>query len=147
VSGEIVFSFRSEGVSARAVLLQTEAPKTCAAILDVLPLSGLAHHAIYSGSEVALILPTLLRLGPENARAEVEKGELGFAYMAQGSHYGVNADFSELMWFYDRDARPSMAEGPVPVSVFARFRDADAFFDICRRMRMEGAKELHVDRG
>jgi hypothetical protein len=30
--------------------------------------------------------------------------------------------------------------------VFARLHDADAFFTICRRMRLEGAKRLEIAR-
>jgi hypothetical protein len=39
-----------------------------------------------------------------------------------------------------------MPEGPIAVNVFARLRDADAFFDVCRRMRLEGAKRLEITR-
>jgi len=38
------------------------------------------------------------------------------------------------------------AEGPIAVNVFARFYDADAFFAVCRRMRLEGAKRLEIAR-
>jgi hypothetical protein len=49
-------------------------------------------------------------------------------------------------WFYDHDATPSMPEGPVAVNVFARLYDADPFFAVCRRMRLEGAKRLEIAR-
>jgi hypothetical protein len=37
-----------------------------------------------------------------------------------------------------------MPEGPIAVNVFARLHDADAFFSVCRRMRLEGAKRLEI---
>lgn len=147
MSDEIVLTFVAERVSARAILLRDRAPRTCAAILERLPLTVLAHHGIYSGSEVAMVLPELIRADAENATSEVAKGDLAFTWMEKGSHYGVSADFSELCWFYDIDARPSMWDGPVPVNVFARFVDADAFLAIGRRMRTEGAKGVEIRRG
>ena len=30
------------------------------------------------------------------------------------------------------------------MNVFARLYDADSFFDVCRRMRLEGAKRLEI---
>jgi hypothetical protein len=53
----------------------------------------------------------------------------------------------QICWFYDRDATPSMAEGPVDVNVFARLDDADDLFAVCRRMRLEGAKRIEIAAG
>ena len=39
-----------------------------------------------------------------------------------------------------------MPEGPIAVNVFARLHDADTFVAVCRRMRLEGAKRLEIDR-
>ena len=140
----IVIGIPTERVKARARLLWDVAPRTCQAIVDCLPMAGRAHHAIYSGSEIALILPTFFEVEPENATTEVATGDLAFTYMRAGSHHGVNADFSELCWFYDDDARPSMWEGPVPVSVFARIEAGTEFYRVCREMRLTGAKEVEV---
>jgi hypothetical protein len=52
-----------------------------------------------------------------------------------------------VCWFYDLDATPSMPEGPIAVNVFARLHDADDFVTVCRRMRLEGAKNLEITRG
>jgi hypothetical protein len=43
---EIVLRFPDEGVAALARLLE-EAPETCRAVLEALPLSGHARHRIY----------------------------------------------------------------------------------------------------
>ena len=64
--------------------------------------------------------------------------------MAKGSGYGIEEAYSEVCWFYDLDATPSMPEGPIAVNIFARLHDADAFFAHCRGMRLEGAKRLEI---
>ena len=144
VPDEIVFRFLDEDVAARAWLLRDQAPQTCAAVLDELPAFGLARHGIYSGSEVYLVLPVLLAPPLEHATTIVGAGDVGFLTVEKGSGYGIEEDYSEICWFYDLDATPSMPEGPIAVNVFARLRDADAFFSLCRRMRLEGAKRLEI---
>jgi hypothetical protein len=146
VQDEIVFRFLDEGVAARARLLQGQAPETCAAVLDELPIAGLARHGIYSGSEVYLVLPVLLAPPREHATTIVGPGDVGFLTVEKGSGYGIEEDYSEVCWFYDLDATPSMPEGPIAVNVFARLYDAEAFFTLCRRMRLEGAKRVEIVR-
>ena len=144
VRDEIVFRFLDEGIAASARLLGERAAETCGAVLDVLPVSGVARHGIYSGSEVYLVLPVLLAPPRENATTVVGPGDVGFLTVGKGSGYGIEEDYSEVCWFYDLDATPSMPEGPIAVNVFARLYDADSFFAVCRRMRLEGAKRLEI---
>ena len=143
---EIVFRFPDEGVTASARLLPELAPETCRAVLDTLPAAGVARHGIYSGSEVYLVLPVLLAPPREHATTIVGPGDVGFLTVEKGSGYGIDEAYSEICWFYDLDAMPSMPEGPIAVNVFARLHDADAFFAVCRRMRLEGAKTVEIAR-
>ncbi len=143
---EILFRFLDEGLAARAWLLREQAPETCKAVVDGLPAAGLARHGIYSGSEVYLVLPALLTPPREHATTIVGPGDVGFLTVEKGSGYGIEEAYSEVCWFYDLDATPSMPEGPIAVNVFARLHDADAFFALCRRMRLEGAKRLEIAR-
>ena len=143
---EVVFRFVDEGVAATARLLEEEAPETCSAVWDVLPVSGLGRHGIYSGSEVYLILPAQLTVPREHATTIVGAGDVGFLTVEMGSGYGIEEGYSEVCWFYDLDATPSMPEGPIAVNVFARLHDADAFFAVCRRMRLEGATTVEIAR-
>jgi hypothetical protein len=110
------------------------------------PASGLARHGIYSGSEVYLVLPELLTAPREHATTILGAGDVAFLTVEGGSGYGIEESYSEVCWFYDLDATPSMAEGPIAVNVFARLHDANAFFAVCRRMRLEGAKKLEITR-
>ena len=83
----------------------------------------------------------------EHATTIVGPGDVGFLTVEKSSGYGIEEDYSEVCWFYDLDATPSMPEGPIAVNVFARLYDADAFFAACRNMRLEGAKTLEIARG
>jgi len=140
---KMCFSFPQENAHAVAELLWDQAPRTCEAVLSVLPFSGTSHHGIYSGSECVLLLDKVLRLPKENATSKVTKGQIAFTWLAGGSAYGVEEDFAEICWFYDIDAEPRMWEGPVEVNVFARIVEpADSFYSVCRRMRREGIKPL-----
>jgi len=139
-------SFPDEQVSAVAELLWDEAPQTCESIAGLMPLFGRTHHAIYSGSECVLLLDAVLRLEKENATSTVSRGDIGFAWMAAGSSYGVRNDFAEICWFYDLDAAPRMWEGPVTVNLFARIVEpADEFYAVCHRMRREGTKLMGIE--
>ncbi len=146
VPDEIVIRFPDEGVAAAARLLREQAPETCRAVLDALPAGGSARHAIYSGSEVYLVLPAVLEPPREHATTIVGAGDVAFLTVERGSSYGVDESYSEICWFYDLDATPSMPEGPIAVNVFARLHDADDFFSVCRRMRLEGAKKVEIAR-
>jgi hypothetical protein len=147
VARQIRLIFLTEGVSALAELREEEAPETCAAVWKALPARGEAHHAIYSGSECVLLLPEVVRVPPENATTDVSPGDVGFVWLTPESSWVVDKEFAEIVWFYDRDARPSMPEGPTPVNLFARITEgAESFYAVCRRMRREGVKPLSIER-
>jgi hypothetical protein len=138
--------FTGCGAAARAVLLWDKAPVTCAAVVNLLPVSGSAHHAIYSGSECVHLLQEPLQIEKEHATSLVTKGQVAFAWLAAGCAYGVEHDLAEICWFYDIDAQPRMWEGPVDVNVFAEIRDsATEFYAMCRRMRREGVKPIRIE--
>ena len=144
----IVLRFPQEKAAARVRLLWEKAPMTCAAIADLLPSSGSAHHGIYSGSECVFVLPEVIKVDAEHATSDVRKGQVGFTWMAAGSSYGVQADFAEVCWFYDLDAQPRMWEGPVAVSIFGEIvEDAEDFYAVCFRMRREGVKPFLIEAG
>jgi hypothetical protein len=102
----IEFVAEEEGLVARAELWDDRAPRTCALVWELLPVAGHVHHAIYSGAEVAMVLPQYHEMGPEHATTAVLPWEIGFVSLRRGDHFDVDADFSELCFFYDRGARP-----------------------------------------
>lgn len=136
-----------ENVSVEAELLEKEAPKTCQTIWDRLPFEGEGVHAIYSGSEIAYFIPKDIVIAPENQTSRTIPGDIGYYHVPPGQRYGWPDGFSEIAWFYDRDGRPSMPDGPVAMNLFARIiGDPTAFYQVCFRMRREGAKRCRVER-
>jgi hypothetical protein len=143
----IEFVCEEEDVRAQAVLWEDRAPRTCQAVWQMLPVTAYIHHAIYSGSEVAMILPQVILVGSENATSVVQTGEIGFLTMYAADYFEVTKDFSELCFFYGRGACPSMMEGPVKVNLFAHFvAGEEALYALCHRMRREGQKSFTVRR-
>jgi hypothetical protein len=137
-----------EGLVARAELWDDRAPRTCALIWELLPVTGHFHHAIYSGAEVAMVLPHYHELGPEHATTAVLPWEIGFVSLRRQDYFDVTEDFSEICFFYDRGARPSMLEGPVKVNLFAQIVSGQEDLSrLCYRMRKEGQKRFTVRRG
>jgi hypothetical protein len=140
---EIVFI--DQEISARAKLLESEMPRTCNEILRHLPLESDATHARYSGSEVAILLSTDIKIGREKATCAVQTGDVAYVWLNRDDHYGLDDDISEICWFYDRDSRPSMAEGPVLVNIFARIEgDATAFYRASADTRITGIRKVII---
>src|SRR5690242_17415620 len=55
----ITISLTKAGVTCRARLLDTQAPRTCAAVWDALPQEGDAFHAKYARNEVYTLVPRI----------------------------------------------------------------------------------------
>jgi hypothetical protein len=120
-------------------------PRTCNEILKHLPFKGTATHARYSGSEVAMLLPTDIKIGREKSTYSVQTGDVAYVWLNMDDHYGLDDDVSEICWFYDRDSCPSMAEGPVRVNIFARIEgDATEFYKASADTRISGQKKVSI---
>jgi hypothetical protein len=132
-------------IKARARLLEEEMPRTCNELLKHLPLESIATHARYSGSEVAMLLSTDIKIGREKATSAVQTGDVAYVWLNQDDHYGLDDDVSEICWFYDKDSTPTMAEGPVRVNVFARIEgDAGEFYRASADTRITGVKNVRI---
>jgi hypothetical protein len=132
-------------VKARARLLEEEMPRTCSALLKHLPMESMATHARYSGSEVAMLLSTAIKIGREKATCAVQTGDIAYVWLNRDDHYGLDEDVSEICWFYDKDSTPAMAEGPVRVNVFAQIEgDARAFYKASAETRISGVKKVRI---
>ncbi len=143
----IEFVYADENLVARAELLEDLAPRTCALVWELLPVSAYFHHAIYSGSELAMILPSYHAVGLENATTAFLPWEIGFTSLRAEDYFDVNADFSEFMFFYDRNTGPRMLDGLVRVNMFARFvTGQEALLKLAYRIRLEGRKPFVVRR-
>ena len=137
--------FIDQNISTRARLLEEEMPRTCNELLKHLPLEHDATHARYSGSEVAMLLSTEIKIGREKATCAVQTGDVAYVWLNRDDHYGLDDDISEICWFYDRDSKPSMAEGPVLVNIFARIEgDAAEFYKASANTRITGIKKAKI---
>ena len=132
---------------ARARLWDERAPRTCALVWDMLPLAANLHHAAYSGAELALILPDYLPIERENATVACLPWELGFASLRAADYIDVDEDFSEIMFFYDRNTGPRMLDGLVPVNLFGEFETGqDALRRLAKVIRWEGRRPIRLRR-
>ena len=140
-------AFPERGVSVDVELLDEQAPRICAFVWASLPQEGYAHHAVYSGSEIAFDIVPHFTDPLENMTSRVLPGDVGYWYLSGGSMYGIPDDITEFMWFYDRDAEPRMTTGPVQVALFGHMiGDVSAFFAACRAMRRTGQQWCVVTR-
>jgi len=115
----IELKFVEQNITARARLLEEEMPRTCSELIKNLPLESIGTHARYSGSEVAMLLSTDIKIGDD--------------------------DVSEIAWFYDKDATPTMAEGPVLGNIFAKIEgDATEFYKASANTRITGVKTVRI---
>jgi len=135
-----------------ATLLDKEAPKTCKAILEAVPLEGDLLHGIISGEEVLFAFQNdgTRRLEPENLVFKYIPGDVLFYYnhWGDGKYLKDNPEGSELVFIYgryvqlrDRSLRQTGA------SLFASIDDKLPEFEaICRRIRSQGATKVRVAR-
>ncbi len=136
-----------EGISARALLLEREAPQTVRALWERAPFEGTAGHAIFSGTTCALYIDPAIVIPMEHATTLIQTGDLMFTHYDAMTRHGYPDPLSEIYWAYDRYCRPTMPGTMVPVhpNVFGRFVEPfQAFFDASRRIRDEGRKALRI---
>src|SRR5579884_4261381 len=79
-------SLAKRGVSCLAELLEKEAPRTCAAVWDALPLAGDAAHAKYARNEVYTLVPRFAdpEVGLENPTVTPIPGDVVYFSFAAG---------------------------------------------------------------
>jgi hypothetical protein len=142
-----VFTFVDEKVTARARLLEKEAPQTVETLWRHAPYEGDAVHANYSGSTVGLLFDPTITMPMENATTYIQTRDLCFTHYDAMTRFGHPDAVSEIYWAYDRYCRPIMPGAGLPVcpNIFGQFVDGcDAFFAASRAMSMTGPKRLKV---
>jgi hypothetical protein len=142
-----VFTYVKENITARARLLEKEAPQTVETLWRHAPYEGDAVHANYSGSTVGLLFDPSITVPMENATIYVQTRDLLFTHYDAMTRFGHPGAVSEFYWAYDRYCRPIMPGAGLPVcpNVFGQFLDGcEAFFEASRSMSMTGPKRLKV---
>lgn len=141
------FIFPQDNVAAEARLLYQQAPITCNVIVAGLPYSGVAVHGTYSGPEVLTFIPGYIHAPQENQSTRVSSGDVGFLRFQGGTHLlPGNKVTSEIAWFYEAGACPSMEDGPIPLNIFARFEGSEweQFAESCKSIPPGQSKPLKI---
>ena len=124
----------------RARLLDDEAPRTCAAVWDALPLGGALFHAKYARNELYTFVAPFAAVEPEleNPTVTPLPGDVCYFSFAAGQlpagsygydpHEGAGggAEVIDLAVFYGRNNLLVNGDvGWVPATVFAAIEDPD----------------------
>ena len=144
------FIFVEDGVVATADLLEEQAPQTCAAIWELLPVEGRLVHGMYSGPELFVVLADGPSTPPENQVHLPLPGDVGYFHHRAGLYAQAPHAVSELVFVYGRGVAIKGPEGvDTYVNLFAQLRldESPEFFEFCRRVRREGPFTLRVERG
>ena len=150
--------------SATVRLLWDAAPKTCAAIVDMLDGDGRlrvqAVHGRHSGHEALFLTPKLCTLGDENTTLDYELGDFLFGYEPAGICQHGDVSVSEVAWIYGPTAQPrrwvSTNGDPknktppfrttdVPLNRWAVVEEEDGFYAASGQLPKTGARALVVE--
>jgi hypothetical protein len=137
--------------SASAFLLEEEAPETCAAILQALPIEGRFIHSTFSGMVLEMNLRDegLYAIPPENAIAEARPRDLAFWYSyweRPGQIRGMD-QFAEINLNYGTN-RPCTFWGPKPLNLFAIIdQSSPDLIAMGKAIRRTGGKNVIIRAG
>jgi hypothetical protein len=114
VARHVKITLEKRDVSCIARLLDDEAPRTCDAVWNALPLAGDAFHAKYARNEVYAMVPRFAQeaIGPENTTVTPIPGDVMYFDFAAGmldrayrEHVGIDGmpGVVDLAIFYGRN--------------------------------------------
>ena len=138
------------GVSCVAELLEKEAPRTCAAVWEALPLAGDAQHAKYARNEVYTMVPRFAQVGRENPTVTPIPGDVVLFDFAGGmldaafkADQGIDQDAGaiDLAIFYGRNNLLINGDiGWVPGNVYASIVEGlDVMAEACHDVWRSGS--------
>lgn len=122
---QIEITLTKRNVRGVATLLEEEAPLTCEAVWEALPLEGDAYHARWAGREVYTLVPPLDKdPGKENATIMPIGGDLLY-FEVQAASIDIPPErrtgqpFIDIALFYGRNNFLLGPEGYMPGNLFA----------------------------
>lgn len=144
----VLIRFPNDHIEFFAELLEKEAPVTCKAIREALPICVTALHDIWSGRQIFAPLDSPARIPPENLSMFVVPGDIYYyerpAHLDRGRPYG-RLELGEIGVVYGRDSQPWGPRGPKVVNLFATAKDnLTALAEIGERLLREGAKPVEI---
>lgn len=143
-------SLERRGVSCTAELLEKEAPRSCAAVWDALPLGGEAQHAKYARNEVYTMVPRFAQVGRENPTVTPIPGDVvlfdfggGMLDTAFKADQGIDPEAGaiDLAIFYGRNNLLINGDvGWVPGNVYATIVEGlDVMAEACHDVWRSGS--------
>jgi hypothetical protein len=153
----VTLTLDKRGVSCVARLLDEEAPRTCAAVWDALPLSAPVYHGKYARNEIYTLLPAFAPVAPgkENTTITPIPGDLCYfafdsddlgnpAYGYENTTgTGTTGAIVDLALFYGRNnLLINGDQGWVPGNVFGTITENfEAIAAACQDIWMGGARD------
>lgn len=153
----ITITLDTRGVGCRARLLEAEAPRTCAAVWEALPLTAPVFHGKYARNEIYTLLPSFGQdPGKENTTITPIPGDVcwftfdgadlgnpAYGYEAQEDHRDAGrGGIIDLALFYGRNnLLINGDQGWVPGNVFAEIVEGlPRMAQACQDVWMGGAR-------
>lgn len=149
---QIRLTFPDTGESVVADLLETEAPRVCEVVWNMLPLEKKMIHGMYSGPEIFMVLDKAQAVPLENEVQLPLPGELLYFYDPGTSAGGGNKSVSEICLVYSRGVVLKQHDSvPTFACIFARIpgdgkHDWADFTAACRRIRTERTARMRIER-
>ena len=146
-------AFAERGTIATIELFTAEAPLTCKAIQERLPIVTDSYHSKWNGAELYLVLPPFGELPAENRTGDVQIGDV-VLYRFDKTYRGAPVkarrdglgDYSELGFFYGQLIRSYGPAGPVQGTRLGRIvRGIEMLADAARDMRKTGFEVMTLD--
>jgi hypothetical protein len=142
---QIVIEFEKGGKFV-ADLLENEAPRTCKAIWDKLPIVSDAQHAQYSGQLIFFFTPTLRLDDLENPKVMgLFPGDISFnTHFLHKLHLTPALNVPQEMFITYGGCIPADWCGPSPVNHFAKITQGslEELAEIGKRTRREGFEKI-----
>jgi hypothetical protein len=114
--------------------LEEQAPKTCKAVLNVLPLKGEVDHATWSGDMVFLKGKEVPFKESENRTVYPSRGDVVW-----------NSDLKEVQIIYGQ-VHLRVRYGPSPSNVFARITEnLEELRKVGSKVHKEGSKKITIE--
>jgi hypothetical protein len=143
----IELSLKQKKVRAVATLLEDEAPRTCAALWNLLPIDGDTYHAKWAGRELyTLVPPPKVGPGSENATIMPIPGDLLYFDVSPDS-IDIPVDmrkanpkgFVDVAVFYGRNSFLLSPQGFMPGNLFATITEGfTEYAKACGELFREG---------
>ena len=135
-----------DGRTVTATLMWDDAPKTCRAIVDALPVESETLHAQWAGSELYFEdFPTDEDIPFENTTSRSEDYLLTNKIPGGVLAFYVNPDVRSFCFVYDEIIPRRKVDTEIELNVFAKIDDPEMATEIGKESRREGPPKMKVN--